>query len=354
MALLRGSLRLSKSVFGASRFEARSLSNVKDASNVGFVGLGNMGAPMAANLAKFGHRMVVYDRDPFRASEFKKVFNGAVTAETPREVAANCRIVISMLPGPSEVREVCLDPDNGLFVEARSRSVFIDSSTIEPATAKDLSAALVTKNPNALFIDAPVSGGVPGAVNRTLTFMAGCSEETLSPLESLFMCMGKRAISCGDAGSGQVAKVCNNLILGISMTAVSEAMSLAKRLGMEAQPLTDIVNSSSGRCWSSDTYHPVPNVMENVPSSNGYDKGFACDLMLKDLGIAIKEAKRVEAQAPLGLLTAALFKSMSEKGAGKKDFSGIYHYYYQKEDLKKQRPDSEKDTNDLASEESAS
>mmetsp|Transcript_39229 Transcript_39229/g.155620 ORF Transcript_39229/g.155620 Transcript_39229/m.155620 type:complete len:185 (-) Transcript_39229:1587-2141(-) len=184
--------------------------------------------------------------------------------------------------------------------------------------------------------------------------MAGCSEETLSPLESLFMCMGKRAISCGDVGSGQVAKVCNNLILGISMTAVSEAMSLAKRLGMEAQPLTDIVNCSSGRCWSSDTYHPVPNVMENVPSSNGYDKGFACDLMLKDLGIAIKEAKRVEAQAPLGLLTAALFKSMSEKGAGKKDFSGIYHYYYQKEDVKKQRPDSENDKKDLASEGSAS
>jgi len=284
---------------------------------------------MAANLGKFGHRLIVYDRDQHRAQQFSRLFPGAEFAKTPREVAAACRIVFSMLPGAAQVEDVCMHPETGIFLEATKRSLFIDSSTIEPEAAKKFAGELEKRCSGAKFVDAPVSGGVPGAVNRKLTFMVGNNSAAFARIESLLKCMGQKIISCGDVGSGQVAKMCNNLILGITMMGVSEAMSLASHLDMDAKALTDVINVSSGRCWSTDTYHPVGGVMENVPSSRDYENGFTCDLMLKDLNIALKEAKRVNASSPVCLLVTALYKLMSDKGHGKKDFSGIYKYFYQ-------------------------
>ena len=212
---------------------------------------------------------------------------------------------------------------NGLLKSAGKGTVFIDCSTIDPTTARSLHAECKALGHH--FIDAPVSGGVIGATNATLTFMAGGDTAAVQMGKDVLLHMGKKVIHCGDAGSGQAAKLCNNLLLGISMGAVCEAMQLGTRLGVDAKVLASVINSSSGRCWSSDTYNPCPDVeMDGVPSTREYQGGFACDLMLKDLHLAQQAAVSCDLPLPLATSVQALYSEMSKRGRGGKDFSGIF------------------------------
>lgn len=229
-----------------------------------------------------------------------------------------------MLPASKHVKDVYAK----LIPNAKQGTLFIDASTIDPQSSQQ-----VNKDANAkhlVFLDAPVSGGVGGAEAGTLTFMVGATPDAFEKAKPYLTLMGKNIVHCGDNGMGQVAKICNNLILGISMTAVSEAMLLGTTLGMDAKKLAGIINTSSGRCWSSDTYNPYPGVMENVPASRGYTGGFAAPLMAKDVGLAVEAAKAAKVALPLGQKTQALYNDMSKHASlGNKDFSGMLEYLKQ-------------------------
>ena len=259
---------------------------------IGFIGLGNMGGHMAHNLLKKGHNLVVFD--VFQNSiDVVKNYGAALSRNvqqgaTPADVALNADVIVTMLPSSPHVVEVYTGKD-GILASLAKRAahhkkqlLLIDSSTIAPPTAGEVAAAAANhKDGSALMVDAPVSGGVGGAEAGTLTFMVGGPQASFEQARPYLAKMGRNIVHCGGPGTGQVAKVCNNLILGISMTAVSEAMNLGVELGIDPAVLAGIVNTSSGRCWSSDTYNPVPGVMPNVPSSKGYVGGFGVDLMLK-------------------------------------------------------------------------
>lgn len=307
------------------------------ALTVGFIGLGNMGGHMAHNLIKKGHSLVVYDVHRPSVDTVLKYGQAAeanVTAATsPAQVADIADVVITMLPSSPHVVEV-YGGKKGVFEAFKSRTanhrlplLLIDSSTIAPPTAVQV-AQLATSHPDhvALMVDAPVSGGVGGAEAGTLTFMVGGPQQSFDAASPVLQKMGRNIVHCGPSGTGQAAKVCNNLILGISMTAVSEAMNLGVSLGMDPTVLAGIVNTSSGRCWSSDTYNPVPGVLPNVPSSRGYTGGFGVDLMLKDLNLAIESAKASGVALPAGTMTSALYTQISKSGNGKKDFAYVYQF----------------------------
>lgn len=318
---------------GLRSFSGEAASNV----TVGFIGLGNMGGHMAHNLLKKGHNLVVYD--VYQPSvdtviKYGQAANKSVDkASSPAEVADIADVVITMLPSSPHVMEVYTGK-KGILEAFPSRSanhrapiLLIDSSTIAPPTAVQV-AETVTSHPQhtAMIVDAPVSGGVGGAEAGTLTFMVGGPQASFDAATPILQKMGRNIVHCGNWGTGQAAKVCNNLILGISMTAVSEAMNLGISLGMDPAVLAGIVNTSSGRCWSSDTYNPVPGVLPNVPSSRGYSGGFGVDLMLKDINLALESAKASGVQLPAGTMTAELYKQISQSGNGKKDFAYVYQY----------------------------
>ncbi len=291
--------------------------------HIGFIGLGNMGAPMAHNLLKAGHQLSVFDLNA--AAVENLVGAGALPVDSPTAIAqGNAELIITMLPAAPHVKSVYLG-ENGLIASARAGVMLIDCSTIDPHSAREVAkAAAEHGNP---MLDAPVSGGTGGAAAGTLTFMVGGSDADFDRAQPILAAMGKNIVRCGAAGNGQVAKVANNMLLGISMIGVAEAMALGVALGMDAKTLAGVINTSSGRCWSSDTYNPFPGVLDNVPSSRGYSGGFGSDLMLKDLGLATEAAKQVRQPVILGALAQQLYQSFSAQGHGGLDFSAIINQY---------------------------
>lgn len=290
---------------------------------IAFIGLGHMGAPMALNLLKAGRKLVVFDLNPQAVAQLAQA--GAITAGTPRAAAALAdEGVITMLPASAHVRAVYLN-DDGVLAGVAEGVPLVDSSTIDPQTARDvIAAAAAHGNPMA---DAPVSGGTGGAQAGTLTFMVGAEPELVEPLRALLAPMGRNVVHCGGPGNGQVAKLCNNMLLAISMIGVSEAMALGTRLGMDPAVLAGVFNTSTGRCWSTDTYNPWPGVMENVPAARGYTGGFGTSLMLKDLGLATEAARQVGQPALLGAAAHQLYQWFAASGHGAEDFSAIVKFY---------------------------
>jgi len=290
-----------------------------------FIGLGNMGAPMARNLLKAGHGLVVYDLVP--AAVAALVGPGASAAKSIKEAARGAELLITMLPSSPHVKSAYLGAD-GVLAGIAPGVGLVDSSTIDPQTAREVaSAAAARGNPMA---DAPVSGGTGGAAAGTLTFMVGAAPELFERIEPVLALMGKNIVHCGASGNGQVAKICNNLLLAISMIGVSEAMNLGASLGIDPKVLAGIINTSSGRCWSSDTYNPYPGVMDSVPAARGYTGGFGADLMLKDLGLALDAAKHARQPVVLGAVAQQLYQMFSAKQSGAEDFSAIIKLYMQR------------------------
>ncbi|HBO0349215.1 TPA: 3-hydroxyisobutyrate dehydrogenase [Pseudomonas aeruginosa] len=287
--------------------------------HIGFLGLGNMGGPMANNLLKAGHTLTVFDPSPLATASLVEL--GARRAESPAQVARDgVAAIITMLPTAAHVKEVYLGAE-GLLANVRPGVLLIDSSTIDPLSAREVAkAAAAQGNP---MLDAPVSGGTGGAAAGTLTFMVGGTDSAFDHGHPLFVAMGKNIVHCGDSGNGQVAKIANNMLLGISMVGVAEAMALGVSLGMDAKVLAGIINTSSGRCWSSEINNPFPGVLENAPASRGYSGGFGTDLMLKDLGLATEAARHAKQPVVLGAAAQQLYQTFSLQGHGGLDFSAI-------------------------------
>jgi 3-hydroxyisobutyrate dehydrogenase len=289
---------------------------------IGFIGLGHMGGPMAANLLKAGHAVSAFDLVP--AARDAASAAGATLSASPRAAAEGAEVVITMLPAAQHVKAVYLN-DDGVLAGVAKGVPLVDSSTIDPATAKLIGEASARQgNP---FADAPVSGGVVGAQAGTLTFMVGADEVLFETLRPVLADMGRNMVHCGETGTGQIAKICNNLLLGISMIGVAEAMKLGETLGIDPSKLASIVNTSTGRCWSSDTCNPYPGIVETAPASRGYTGGFGADLMLKDLGLAVDAARGAKQPVFMGALAQQLYQSMSQQGLGGLDFSGVIKLY---------------------------
>ena len=278
---------------------------------IGFIGLGNMGAPMAKNLAKAGHEVVGFDNI---ATIPKEITPGA----SSKSVANNADVVIFMLPNGEISRLVAID----IMSIMKKGSVLIDCSTIDVASAKKINELANESSIN--FLDAPVSGGVVGANSGSLTFMVGGKKDIYDRLIPLFDIMGQKSVFCGIAGSGQSAKICNNMILGVTMIATCEAFSLADNLGLDRQAMYDVVSTSSGSSWSMDTYCPAKGIGPQSPSDNDYLPGFASDLMLKDLRLAQQAANEVQANTPMGKAAVDIYETFVEKDNGSGlDFSAI-------------------------------
>lgn len=288
---------------------------------IGFLGLGNMGAPMAVNLLKAGHEVVGFDPMP-AAREAAKAL-GLTLAASARLAVSEADVVISMLPAGKHVLALYSGPDS-VLAEAKRGTLFIDCSTIDVASARLASDAAVKAGMMAL--DAPVSGGVGGAAAGTLTFMVGGSDEAFQRARPVLEAMGKRIVHCGGAGNGQAAKICNNMVLGISMIAVSEAFALAGKLGLSHQALFDVASTSSGQCWSLTTYCPVPGPVPTSPANHDYRPGFAAALMLKDLTLSQEAATGAGAMTPLGRHAADIYARFAERGHAGEDFSAIFRH----------------------------
>jgi 3-hydroxyisobutyrate dehydrogenase len=286
-------------------------------TSIAFIGVGNMGGPMARNLVKAGHDVHAFD---LSAAVLEPVVNaGAKKAESVNHAAGNADVVITMLPAGQHVRSVYLQ--NGILSAARKGALLIDSSTIDIDSARAVHAAATEAALD--FLDAPVSGGVGGAEAGTLTFMCGGSDTAFERAKPILENMGKRIVLAGGAGAGQAAKICNNMLLAISMIGTCEAFVLAEKLGLDPQKLFDIASTSSGQCWSLTTYCPVPGPVPTAPSNRDYAGGFATALMLKDLKLALTAAQSSGATTPLGAEAAQLYSLFAAKGHGGVDFSGI-------------------------------
>lgn len=298
----------------------RRMATAVGSGKVAFIGLGQMGSHMAVNLAKAGRELVLVDanRAAVEAVQARGAAKAAVAA-TAAEAASQAGTVITMLPFS---RDAYLTGPDAVLAGARPGTLLIDCSTVAPTVSKEVAAAAEAKGMP--FLDAPVSGGVGGAEAATLTFMCGGSEAAFAAALPLLKAMGKNTVHVGGPGAGGVAKLANNLVLGASMLAVAEAMALGARLGVDPKVLAGLINTSSGRCWSSDTYNPAPGVMPNVPSSRGYAGGFATALMVKDLNLALETAKAVEAPLPATHAAISAYQLAAECGLKGKDFSAIY------------------------------
>ena len=290
-------------------------------SRIGFIGLGNMGLPMAQNLIKAGHQVEGVDMSSAQTDRLRA--GGGAVAETAKIAAARGDVVITMLPAGQHVREVYLGP-NGIVESANAGTLLIDCSTIDVESARFVAAAAEAKG--LMMLDAPVSGGVGGATAGTLTFMVGGSERAFARAESILQVMGKTIVHAGGSGNGQAAKICNNMILGISMIAVSEAFVLAEKLGLDAQKLFDISSKSSGQCWSMTNYCPVPGPVPASPANRDYQAGFTAAMMLKDLVLAQGAANAAGVATPLGAEAATLYKLYVGQGEAGRDFSGIVKF----------------------------
>jgi 3-hydroxyisobutyrate dehydrogenase len=280
-----------------------------------------MGLPMAMNLLKAGHHVEGYDLN--REAVEKLVAAGGASMESAKIAASRAEVVITMLPSGKEVRELYLEP-GGIIDSANPGTLMIDCSTIDVATARDAAASAEARGH--FMIDAPVSGGVGGAQAATLTFMVGGSEAAFEKAKPILEAMGKTIVHAGGPGNGQAAKICNNMILGVSMIAVSEAFVLAEKLGLDGQKLFDIASKSSGQCWSLTTYCPVPGPVPTSPANRDYQAGFTASMMLKDLRLAKEAAESVHARTPLGAGAAAIYNAYVESGEGGRDFSGIIQF----------------------------
>jgi 3-hydroxyisobutyrate dehydrogenase len=290
-------------------------------ATIGFIGLGNMGAPMAANLVNAGHQVTGFDIVAGRAEALAA--KGGRAAATPAEAAAAGEVVITMLPAGPDVRAVYLG-NGGVLGRARKDALLIDCSTIDVETARDVAADAADAGFD--MLDAPVSGGVIGAETAVLTFMVGGSVEAFERARPLLAAMGRTIVHAGPAGNGQAAKICNNMILGISMIAVCEAFSLAEGLGLAPQALFDISAKSSGQCWALTSYCPVPGPVAASPANRDYAPGFTAAMMLKDLRLAQQAAGANAAATPLGAAAANLYQLFVHEGTGGLDFSAIYRF----------------------------
>ncbi|WP_416422304.1 3-hydroxyisobutyrate dehydrogenase [Pseudomonas sp. App30] len=290
--------------------------------NIAFVGLGNMGAPMARNLLKAGHRLQLFDLNKAVLDELAA--QGGIISASPGEAAAASDLVITMLPAAAHVRTVYLG-EGGVLAGIRPGTPAVDCSTIDPQTARDIASAAAKQGVD--LGDAPVSGGTGGAAAGTLTFMVGGSAALFDTLHPVLAQMGRNIVHCGEVGTGQIAKICNNLLLGISMIGVSEAMALGNALGIDTGVLAGIINSSTGRCWSADTYNPWPGIIPTAPAARGYTGGFGAELMLKDLGLATEAARQAHQPVILGAVAQQLYQAMSLRGDGGLDFSAIVKGY---------------------------
>ncbi|OCR25748.1 3-hydroxyisobutyrate dehydrogenase [Pseudomonas syringae] len=293
---------------------------------IAFIGLGNMGAPMARNLLKAGHHLHLFDLNTAVLNELAAL--GGRISESPKHAAQGAELVITMLPAAAHVRSVYLQ-DDGVLAGIGAGVPAVDCSTIDPQTIREV-AAIAAKQGVTLG-DAPVSGGTGGAQAGTLTFMVGASAEHFEVLKPVLAKMGKNIVHCGDIGTGQIAKICNNLLLGISMIGVSEAMALGNALGIDTGILANIINSSTGRCWSSEVYNPWPGIVETAPAARGYTGGFGAELMLKDLALATEAARTAHQPVILGAVAQQLYQAMSLRGDGGKDFSAIVEGYRKKD-----------------------
>jgi len=285
---------------------------------IAFIGLGNMGGPMAANLVKAGHSVLGFDL--VETSRNEAAAHGVAIAGSSREAVAAAEIVVTMLPAGKHVLSVWDD----IVPAAKSGALFIDSSTIDVDSARR--AHQQAKDSGVASLDAPVSGGVGGAKAATLTFMCGGADEAFARAKPILEKMGKRIVHCGEAGAGQAAKICNNMILGATMIVTCEAFALAEKLGLSAQALYDVASTSSGQSWSLTSYCPVPGPVPASPANNDYRPGFAAVLMLKDLKLAQEAALAAGAATPLGAAAAQLYGLYAAAGHAGDDFSGIINF----------------------------
>lgn len=290
-------------------------------ATIGFIGLGNMGLPMAENLLKAGHKVQGYDVSKAQADALAA--SGGVAAASVKAAASGAEVVITMLPAGQHVRDVYTAAD-GVLSAAASNALLIDSSTIDVESARAVAAEADKKG--LPMLDAPVSGGTGGAQAGTLTFMVGGSAAAFERGKPILEKMGKTIVHAGGAGNGQAAKICNNMILGISMIAVSEAFVLAEKLGLDAQKLFDISSKSSGQCWSMTSYCPVPGPVPTSPANRDYAAGFTAAMMLKDLKLAQDAAKAAGAKTPLGAGAEGIYSKYVASGEGPRDFSGVIRF----------------------------
>ncbi|MAZ85340.1 MAG: 3-hydroxyisobutyrate dehydrogenase [Hoeflea sp.] len=287
-------------------------------SRIAFIGLGNMGLPMAMNLAKAGHSLTVYDTVP--AAMEKAAGEGMKTAASAAAAVDAANIIITMLPNGSIVLDVLAE----IVPAAKDGAVIIDSSTIDIASARK--AHDLVSEAGLEMLDAPVSGGVGGAVAGTLTFMTGGEREAFDRVKPVLEVMGGKIVHCGKGGSGQAAKICNNMLLGASMIATCEAFSLAEKLGLQAEAAFDVISTSTGSCWSVNSYCPVPGVGPKSPADNDYKPGFAIELMHKDLNLAQMAASEVGQATPMGAHALELYGRFLEEGGRGRDFSAMIEY----------------------------
>ncbi len=287
-------------------------------TTIAFIGLGNMGAPMALNLLKAGFALRVFDlsQEPLR----RLAEAGASVASGPADAVADAEVVITMLPASKHVRSLYLD-DAGVLASAKAGALLIDCSTIAADAAREVATAAAERGYT--MIDAPVSGGTGGATAGTLTFIVGGTAEALERARPALSAMGKNIFHAGGSGAGQVAKICNNMLLGVQMIGTIEALNLGVASGVDAKVLSEIMAKSSGRNWTLEVYNPWPGVMDTAPASRGYAGGFGSDLMLKDLGLAAEAAETAQAPIALGALARALYQRHSEAGHGGLDFSSL-------------------------------
>lgn len=285
---------------------------------IGFIGLGNMGAPMAANLAAAGHEVLGFDAAGTTAA-------GATSVNSAAEAAASADVVITMLPNGQILRAVA----NDVTPAMKPGAVLCDCSTVDVDSARAVAAQARDAGLGAL--DAPVSGGIGGAQAGTLTFMVGGSDADFATVAPLFAIMGQKAVHCGDSGAGQAAKICNNMILGVTMIATCEAFALADKLGLDRQKMFEVVSTSSGYSWSLNAYCPAPGVGPSSPADNGYKPGFAAELMLKDLNLSQAAADSAGATTPMGALAQQLYNRFVEEDGGRgRDFSAMLPYFVER------------------------
>jgi 3-hydroxyisobutyrate dehydrogenase len=287
-------------------------------ATIAFIGLGNMGGPMAANLVKAGHKVVGFDLVKTSLDQAKT--DGATIADSAAAAVKGADVVITMLPAGKHVVSVWSD----IIPSVAKGALVIDCSTIDVESARQAHA--LASKASVLSVDAPVSGGTGGAKGATLTFMAGGDAKAFAAAKPILEVMGKKIVHCGAAGAGQAAKICNNMILGISMIAVGEAFALAEKLGLSHQALFDVSSTSSGQCWALTSYCPVPGPVPASPANNGYKPGFASALMVKDLTLAQDAANAVGAATPLGKHAQEIYKAFDAAGNGGVDFSGIIQH----------------------------
>lgn len=292
-------------------------------SQIAFIGLGNMGAPMALNLLKAGHHLNVFDLVPAAVKTLTDA--GAKSAASASEAVKGADAVISMLPASQHVESLYLG-ESGLLAHIPKKAIVMDCSTISPDSARKVARA--AESLGIAMVDAPVSGGTGGAIAGTLTFIVGGEKAALDRARPYLEKMGKNIFHAGAAGAGQVGKICNNMMLGIQMAATCEALSLGVANGMDPAVLSEIISKSSGRNWVTELYNPWPGVMPNAPASKGFAGGFGVDLMLKDLGLATEAAMSSKSTIALGELARNLFALHSSQGHGKLDFSSIVNLYH--------------------------